>query len=71
MEKKKDTGAPELFSISYVKKSSGEIKHLPSCICTSIHSKGSTINIMEEGNEHPKTIRKILIIEFNGMKIYY
>jgi hypothetical protein len=71
MEQKKENGAPAPFSISYVKKKTGEIQHLPHCICTSIHSKGSTVNIMEEGKEYPKTIRKILIVKFNGMNVYY
>jgi hypothetical protein len=70
MERKSPDGLPVPFSISYVKKSTGEISSIPNCICTSIHSKGSTVNIMREGETRPKTIRKCLIIEFNGAGIY-
>ncbi|MDR1455535.1 MAG: hypothetical protein LBJ01_07790 [Tannerella sp.] len=70
MEKKDAAGLPVTFSISYVKKSTGEISCIPGCICTSIHSKGSTVNLMPAGDTRPKTIRKCLIIEFNGASVY-
>jgi len=53
-----------------VKKGTGEIVDVPGCTITSIHAKGSTINILVDGDRHPKTIRKCLIIEFNGMQVY-
>ncbi|MDU1906409.1 MAG: hypothetical protein E6772_16690 [Dysgonomonas sp.] len=58
------------FSLSFVKKSTGEIVDVPSCTLTSIHSKGSTLNILVAGQEKPKTIRKCLIIYFNGKSVY-
>jgi hypothetical protein len=70
MERKSPSGAPAVFSIGYVKKSTGCISRIANCICTSIHSKGSTVNIMPEGEQRPKSIRKCLIIEFNESKIY-
>lgn len=61
---------PKAFSLVYIKKSTGEYRNVPSCTCTSIHAKGSTLNILLPGEEKPKTIRKCLIIEFNGMSVY-
>ena len=70
MERKGADGLPALFSIAYVKKRTGEISSLPACICTSIHSKGNTLNIMPVGDTRPKTIRKCLVIQFNNAAIY-
>ncbi|MDR2627509.1 MAG: hypothetical protein LBC40_05705 [Dysgonamonadaceae bacterium] len=70
MERKDAEGLPVPFAISYVKKSTGEISSIPACICTSIHSKGATVNIMTVGDTRPKSIRKCLIIEFNNANIY-
>jgi hypothetical protein len=70
MEQKDTNGVPVPFSLVFVKKSTGAIVHVPKCTCTSIHSKGSTVNIKLDGETHPKTIRKCLIIAFNGASVY-
>jgi hypothetical protein len=70
MERKDASGTPVPFSLAFVKKSTGEIVQVPKCTCTSIHSKGSTLNIMLDGETRPKTIRKCLIIAFNGASVY-
>jgi hypothetical protein len=70
MTKKDEKGKSADFSIDFVKKSTGEIVSLNNCSCTSIHAKGSTINIKSEHEVRPKTIRKCLIINYNGMEVY-
>ena len=70
MERKTADGTPIPLSLSFVKKSTGELVQVARCTCTSIHSKGATVNIMIDGEERPKTIRKCLIIAFNGAKVY-
>jgi hypothetical protein len=70
MEKKDEKGKSVSFSLSYVKKSTGTIVDVPSCTLTSIHSKGSTLNILYAGEDKPRTIRKCLIIKFNGKSVY-
>lgn len=70
MEEANENGQPKPFSLIYVKKSTGEWRNVPSCICTSIHTKGSTLNILLPGEITPKTIRKCLVMEFNGISVY-
>lgn len=70
MERKDDRGNSVPFSLTFVKKSSGELVKIDSCICTSIHSKGNTLNIKLPNENSPKTIRKVLIVEFNGASVY-
>ncbi len=65
-----EKGKPKPFSIVFVKRSSGEIRKVESCTLTSFHTKGSTINILYPNDITPHTIRKCLIIEFNGKKVY-
>lgn len=70
MEQRDEYGNPKTFQITFAKKSTGEIVKVPSCTCTSIHAKGSTLNILYAGEVDPKKIRKCLILEFNGMSVY-
>ncbi len=56
--------------LKFVKKKTGEIVNVEDCTISSIHTKGSTINILIDGEQHPKTIRKCLIVEFNGKRVY-
>jgi hypothetical protein len=70
MEKKDINGDIIPVSLSFVKKSTGQIVDVPSCKVTSIHSKGSTLNILRPGDSEPHTIRKCLIIQFNGKTVY-
>lgn len=70
MEVHGENGSAGRHQLRYVKKSTGEIVNFPECTITSIHAKGSTVNILVLGDTHPKTIRKCLIIEFNGQQVY-
>jgi len=69
MEEKDRTGKPKPFSFRYAKLS-GELETYKNATLTSIHSKGSTVNIMTEGNKIPHSFRKVLIIRFNECKVY-
>lgn len=71
MERKDPTtGQPLPFSLKFVKQKSGEIRHYPQCVLTSFHSKGDTLNVMLLGETRPRTIKRVLIIEFNNLKVY-
>ncbi len=70
MEAHGENGSAGRHQLRYVKKGTGEIVDVPGCTITSIHAKGSTVNILVDGDTHPKTIRKCLVIEFNGMQVY-
>lgn len=59
------------FSISFVKKSTGEIAKYPKAVLTSFHSAGNTVNIMQCGETAPRKIRRCLVIEFNNAIVYY
>ena len=69
MEKRVD-GRPIEFSIEYCKKSTGELITYERAVLTSYHSTGSTINILQAGDDTPKKIRRCLITRFNNLKVY-
>jgi len=69
MEEKDRTGKPKPFTFRYAKLD-GELKTYKDATITSIHSKGSTVNIMPAGEKVPHTFRKILIVKFNEYKVY-
>lgn len=64
-------GKPVEFSIQFCKRSTGELITYPGVVLTSIHSKGSTINVMEVGYTTPRKIRRCLITRFNNIKVYF
>lgn len=70
MEKKDEHGKPVPFTMKYVKRSNGQLGEYSRCVLSSIHSKGSTVNIKIDGNELPQTFRKCLIVEINGLSVY-
>lgn len=70
MQRKDANGNPIPFQIRFYKLSTGEERNYPVCFFTSIHTKGSTVNIMVEGEHRPRTIRRCLIVEFNHHKTY-
>lgn len=67
---KRENGAPKPFSLTYVKRSTGEVVTYPVAVLTSFHSKGSTINVLPVGEVKPRKIRRCLITRFNGLKVY-
>jgi hypothetical protein len=70
MERTDEKGKPIPFQIKFVKQSTGEVREYESCILTSFHSKGSTLNVLHDGESRPKTIRRVTIIEFNKHRVY-
>lgn len=69
MELKDETGSPVPFSFQYAKMD-GTLKIYENAVLSSIYSKGATVNIIKKGESKPKTFRKVLIVKFNGKKIY-
>ncbi|MDR1370807.1 MAG: hypothetical protein LBJ72_11890 [Dysgonamonadaceae bacterium] len=70
MQRKTLSGQPVVFSFSYVKIDTGEIKHYPKATFSSIHAKGATVNIRIGVERFPKTFRRCLIITFNELKVF-
>lgn len=70
MERRKD-GRPVEFSIQYCKKSSGELITYERAVLTSSHSTGSTINVLQAGEDTPRKIRRCLITRFNHFKVIF
>ena len=68
MEQRKD-GKPVEFSIQFCKKSTGELITYDRAVLTSFHSSGSTINVLQAGEDTPRKIRRCLITRFNNFKI--
>lgn len=65
----KEKGKPKPFSFEYAKKN-GELVTYQNAVLTSIHSKGSTFNVMLPYETKPKKFRKILVTRFNEYKVY-
>ena len=65
----KEGKTAKTFNFQYAKKN-GELVNYQNATLTSIHSKGSTVNILLEGESRPKSFRKILITRFNEFKVY-
>lgn len=57
------------FSFTYAKKN-GILKTYNDAMFSSIHAKGSTVNLFVEGELKPKTFRRICFVEFDGHQIY-
>lgn len=70
MERRKD-GRPLEFSLEYCKKSTGELVTYERAVLTSLHSAGSTVNVLPEGESSPRKIRRCLITRINGLKVYF
>ncbi|MGL4908970.1 MAG: hypothetical protein ACRC9X_01020 [Bacteroidales bacterium] len=61
------TGKP--LNIKYRKLSTGEMIFLREWVCTNWHSKGRTLNVRNPENGEVRTLRRILIVEFNGVEL--
>lgn len=69
MERTDAEGAPVVFQIKFVK-TNGEIREYTACTLTSMHSAGTTINVLPVGQRAPRSITRISIIEFNNIPVY-
>lgn len=65
----KEKGKYKPFSFQYAKKN-GELVDYENASFSSIHSKGTTVNIMLAGEVRPKSFRRICITRFNEFKVY-
>ena len=70
MERRKD-GRPVPFSLQFCKRSTGELIDWPSCVLSSVHSRGATVNVLCDITDGPRKRRKCLITKINGMKVYF
>ncbi len=62
MEQTDASGNPQRFQIKFAKEN-GEVREYKNCVLTSFHSSGTTLNVLPENEPHPRTIRRITIIE--------
>jgi len=56
------------FSLRFIAKEGNEVT-ASSCVCTSFHSSGRTMNIKFLSSGEIRTIRRCTIIEFNGQEV--
>ncbi|WP_291528594.1 hypothetical protein [Bacteroides sp. UBA939] len=70
MERRKD-GRPVEFSLEFCKRSTGELVTYECAVLTSVHSAGSTINVLPAGESNPRKIRRCLITRINNLKVYF
>jgi ribosomal protein L23 len=57
------------FSLDFVSEKGEKIK-IKKAICTTFHSKGTTLNIMLIPSGEKRTVRRITITKFNGQEVY-
>ena len=75
MQQKDDRGRYKMFSFSYVRlnesrEGNGSIENYEVAYFSSIHAKGSTVNIRIRGERFPRKFIRCMIIRINGKKIY-
>lgn len=68
---KRQNGRPVEFSMQYCKRSTGELVTYERAVLTSLHSRGSTINVLPAGESTPRKIRRCLITRINNLKVYF
>jgi hypothetical protein len=70
VEKKDKNGIPVEFSMSFVKRSTGDIVDITRCVCTSSHFRPRTINIKCLPSEEIRKVRCCCITKINDSEIY-
>lgn len=70
MERSDQNGQPTIFSVEFVKRSTGQVVRYEKAVMTSMHAAGTTVNIREIGAVEPRKIRRCLIIRFNDAKVF-
>ena len=68
-ERKDKLGQPIPFSLKYIVKSTGEIRLVDNCVCTSSHNRPASINIQRPDGQIRK-IRCSNILEFDNIEVY-
>lgn len=69
MERTDASGKPLPFQLKFVKEN-GEVREYKSCVLTSFHAAGTSLNVLPEGESRPRSIRRVTIIEFNQIRVY-
>jgi hypothetical protein len=64
-----EEGSGKLISLKYRKRSTGEMITLVDWTCTSWHSSGRTLNVMNPVNKEVRKLRRALITHFNGVEV--
>lgn len=68
---RRSNGRPEPFSLQFCKLQTGELVTYDRCVLTSFHAEGGTVNVLPEGYDTPRKVRRCLITRINGMKVYF
>ena len=75
MQTKDERGRYKMFSFSYVRlnesrEGNGRPGSIEAAVFSSIHAKGSTVNIRIKGERFPRKFIRCMIVRINGKKIY-
>lgn len=70
MERKGPDGLPVPFALKYVKIGNGKIMEVKEAVLTSSYHGNRFVNIKFLPSNEIRKLRRILIIEFNGEKVY-
>lgn len=69
VERTDASGAPVTFSLKYVKRSTGQVIFMDNLVCSSFHSEGQTLNVLSLTSKEVRKLRRVLIVEFNGITV--
>lgn len=70
VEKKDGNGNLVPFSITYIKRSTGERIIMDNVVCTSSHHRPVSINVKSNTSEEIRKLRAILVEQINSTKIF-
>ncbi len=62
-------GTGKLITLKYRERSTGHLITFEKWTCTSWHSEGRTLNVLNPDNGQVRKLRRILIVEFNGIEV--
>lgn len=71
LQKRGADGRPMPHTLLYCKKGTGELATYRGARLTSYHAKGDTVNVKMEDDPQPKKLRRCLILQIDGIKIYF
>lgn len=62
-------GGVRHWGLVFVKRGTGEVVRVDDCVVTSVHARGGTLNIRLRDEDVPKSVRKCLLLEFDGKEV--
>lgn len=65
----KQMNDPTPFSLKF-RTIGGEYNKSDNVVCTSINHKNKTVNLNFQDSSEYRTVRHVLVTEFNGMEVY-